>query len=445
MKIVLCLNTFLPKTFGGTEIYVFRLAKFLKNNNYDVIVLKPFLAYYETDFIDKYIYDGLDVYSYYVPDKPTDSIIKGLKRTSGLNNFKKWILNYKPDIIHFHEMSSGLGFTYEHLKIAKALCIATAFTFHRIQYTCFTNELKYLGRDNCDGHMSVHKCRKCSIYNKTKSNFKTNIVNSACIFFDKLGVNFYKYNSRLATALGYTNYIKQGINNFAKLGKYSDVIISLNKWYKNILVLNGISEDKIKIVKQGLMSEYKYERSSNIDADNNKILRLVFIGRDNKEKGLDIIIDAVKSFTNLDYQLDVYGQINLMKFESEFSVKIENLNINFFGTIEPDVVLNTLKNYDFLVIASRVIEMAPLVITEALAAGISIIAPRQESIIELVMDESKLFLFDINKKNGLKEVLSKIIINKYLIRDKKSDKINLRDINDVGNDMIDIYENIMNK
>ena len=163
MKIIHCLNQYMPMAMAGTEIYTHTLAKLQKSSGHQVAVITPHFNYYKPDQIkEHYIYDNLDVYQYMETDDPTDRLIHyGLKKPDGLENFKQLIVKLKPDVIHFHELNRSIGLTTEHVKIAKQFGAKVFLTIHLSFYTCNTNILIKDG-ELCNGKIIESVCSKCS-------------------------------------------------------------------------------------------------------------------------------------------------------------------------------------------------------------------------------------------------------------------------------------------
>lgn len=108
---------------------------------------------------------------------------------------------------------------------------------------------------------------------------------------------------------------------------------------------------------------------------NKKLIKLVSIGRLHPQKGHIYLIKAMKFLetSNYSFELAIYGadfESNQKFLESE--IEKSGLKHIFFKGISKDVV-NILKSAD-IYISSSLFEAAPLVILEAMTAGIPIIA-----------------------------------------------------------------------
>lgn len=115
---------------------------------------------------------------------------------------------------------------------------------------------------------------------------------------------------------------------------------------------------------------------SNVHQFDEGVLKIVFVSRVEKSKGLDTLLEVSKIIRELNLakkiSIDFYGN----KVDSYFD---EHLNkINFFkykGILQPCDVISTLKTYDLLIFPTHYEgEGCPGILIEAMAAGLPIIA-----------------------------------------------------------------------
>lgn len=95
MKIIHCLNHFLPQQVAGTEVYAWALCKQLQQMGCDVSILIP--NYDSTEPAD-YFYDDLKVHKYAEPSIVDRELITGQRQVDGLINFLDYLKSGKPDI-----------------------------------------------------------------------------------------------------------------------------------------------------------------------------------------------------------------------------------------------------------------------------------------------------------------------------------------------------------
>lgn len=116
-------------------------------------------------------------------------------------------------------------------------------------------------------------------------------------------------------------------------------------------------------------------------------LRIVFMSRINKLKGLDIVFLIAEYIKNngLDIIIDFYGPINLND-KSYFDAEIAKYEFtHYFGVLEPDKINSTLCGYDLLILPTRYFtEGFPGAILDAYISGIPVLVSQWKHATEFV-------------------------------------------------------------
>jgi len=184
-------------------------------------------------------------------------------------------------------------------------------------------------------------------------------------------------------------------------------MIVLTDWYYEILSRNKFPLDKVRIIKQGLPVESSAPKRGDHAAQ--KPIKLVFIGRIYPDKGLLILLEALSSFSEKIFALDVYGQVDDRGYEKECrALSSHNKNIRWHGQLFYKEVMDVIGQYDLLVLPSMIAEMAPLVSREAFAAGIPVIGTDVGGIAEEIRNGENGFLFEMGNVDKLRGILKKI-------------------------------------
>lgn len=124
--------------------------------------------------------------------------------------------------------------------------------------------------------------------------------------------------------------------------------------------------------------------------DNKKVFqkKFVFISQLYKSKGVDEILEASNMLSD-EYQVDLYGPLR-DDYTEEYFTKYK---ANYKGALKSNEVLNTLKDYDVLILASYYPgEGYPGVVIEALSIGKAVIVTDLESIKEMVDETCAIFV-----------------------------------------------------
>lgn len=174
----------------------------------------------------------------------------------------------------------------------------------------------------------------------------------------------------------------------------------------------------------GLSNVYQLNNfRENIEIDkshqDNSGLKLVYVSRVMKIKGIFDLLDVVKSLNEDGYNvfLDIYGNKTLSDEESNvFNSLIDGRFINYRGTLPNDNVCKAISNYDLFVFPTRYYgEGTPGVVVESLIAGVPVITSSFPQATYLLKDGFDSIFYKMEDKNKLKETILNVIKNKGML------------------------------
>ncbi len=436
---MLCLHHFLPDFIGGTEIYTFTLAKHLIQSKIEVVVVIP---NFDRDETIEYFYEDVKIIMY-AEDTLTDrNLILGKRKPNGLEAFLKVVHCENPDIVHFHELAPGRGTGRFHVEILKELKIPQVITLHVPYYTCLRGSLLYKNEVACDGEIIIKKCTACIYQQKGIAGLKNSLLNFISTLLFNLNINITVFNSKIATAIGFPYVIQKIKYDLLKLSFLAEKIIVITDWYKHILEINGVDPQKILCIKQGLPNQIVVEP---ISTTVSLPLNVVYIGRIAELKGLHILIEALNQLKSNDINLDIYGPEDDSDYGAVLKERTKNFkNIHWMGRVASIEVIKTLSNYHILCLPSS-FEMSPLVIQEAFAAGIPVLASAVYGNMEQIKDGENGWLFKLNDVLDLSEKLNFLIKNFTLIQETKMKLPKVNAFYNVADEHIAVYKSISKK
>lgn len=439
MKIILCLNHFLPFHVAGTEIYVWALSKQLQSMGCDIVVLIP---NYNSEMSACTEYEGIKVFGYAEPSIIDRELITGQRVADGLTHFITYINAEKPDIVHFHEIAGSNGITVAHLEAAKATRAKVIFTIHLANATCRAGTLMLETKKLCDGLILEGRCSYCTLIHRTKSKFKASVLTRTGLVLSSFGMDSVKWQNPIGTALSYPSQIKRLKRDLGRIVAACDKIIPLTEWYHNILRINGVPLEKMHIISQALPSApkpfTKYYQKKNLP------VKLVFVGRIDPLKGIQLLVDVIKKFTSRQLQVDVYGNVIDNTFYDKCKEATASFpNMQWKGKLKKEKVIETIQEYDALILPSMFSEMSPLVIQEAFAAGIPVIGSNVYGIAEQVKDGVNGLLFQFGNVSSLAQTLQKLISNPELLNELSSNIKPVCFFKEVADATMKVYEGVL--
>lgn len=440
MNIFLCLNHFLPLQVAGTEIYCLQLAKHLQVNGHNITVLIPNYGKVENE---EYVYEGIRVLQFAEPSVVDRALMMRKKIPLGVIAFGKILEQEKPDVLHFHSVGGSNGVGMHHVRKAASLSLKMLFTFHIAGYSCSTGTLRFKNQVACDGYIDPLRCTVCIYASKNISGLKERGLYTFSNIFYYLGYNSRNWRTSLGTALGFPFMIKDLKQDLLEMSCLGEGIIVLTHWYKKVLELNGLPARKLFYIPQGLPiapPPKKENREQGIELP----LRFIYIGRIIPDKGLHLLIEALQKLDPKKFLLTIYGSVaNEGYYEILRGQTKGNGNINWNGILPPAQIMATISQYDCLCVPSIICEMSPLVIQEAFAVKVPVLASDVYGNAEQVSDQRNGWLFRQGDVIDLqKKIESLMLLPEMIVRAKKNIE-SVRTFENVGSDHEKLYQQLM--
>jgi glycosyltransferase involved in cell wall biosynthesis len=431
IKILHLPNSFFPKHTGGKEVYTLRFAQSLKKLGTDNVVF----IHNENDEHDSYEYEGIKVVCAPRINHNFPYSSRYTRTASYIPLFEKFLDEYKPDIVHFHDQNDGASLS--HLEIVKSKNIKAVVTFHTPGQVCPQHALLQNGKAICNGILNEFHCTSCQL--QSFFNMPSWIANLSSL--SKLKVN--EPTNRLSKLLAHRNMTQKFIQSYYRFADLFDKIIVFSNWGKETFLINNISENKIAIIdtggKQSIDFFYKNDKDGPIE--------LCFIGRCEEIKGIHLLIQAVKEIDNKtplkvyfysgNWEKSAYGQhlLEMISDDDRFNKPIQ---------VENHKLHDIIKYHDICVIPSIWPETGPLTVFDAFAAGLPIIGSNSAGIADRVNDGVNGLLFKTNSHEDLKLKIFRIINNRDLINNLKKNILSNRTMDDVAKETLSLYNYILN-
>ena len=207
------------------------------------------------------------------------------------------------------------------------------------------------------------------------------------------------YKDKRIVAICHTTDLRQYIKNSFKKDYIKEQISKLDKiavltdYYKDLVVdIFGIDKDKVLTVGAGYNKEL-FNTDNRIDHDDT--VRLLFVGKVSKEKGVLSLVKAIKIIEDK-YQdkinakrvlLNIIGSNGNQQELNEIITEARNTNIeiNFLGKKNQKEVAEYYKSSDILILVSFN-EGLPLTAIEALASGMRIVISNLPGVKSFISD-----------------------------------------------------------
>ena len=273
--------------------------------------------------------------------------------------FKQLISDFKPDVIHLHNIHSYISPLVA--EIASKKGIRTVWTLHDYKlicpaYSCIRNGVA---------------CEKCF-------RSKADVIKHKCM-----------KNSNIASILA---YMEARYWNRKKLTGMTNMFISPSMFLKTKMTEAGFSPEQIEVLPNFM--------SNQIALETEKDDYYCYTGRLSAEKGIDTLLEAAGK---LPYKLKILGGGPLLE---TYRKKYQTEQIEFLGHVTPETLFPIVQKARFLVIPSVCYDNNPFSVIEALCMGTPVVGSRIGGIPELIEDGKNGFLFTPGDTSGLQDKIN---------------------------------------
>jgi glycosyltransferase involved in cell wall biosynthesis len=383
MKVLHLPFTYRPDPVGGTEIYVEALVRELRRHGVESMIAVP------ADADSTAVVQDVKVHRLRIGPlrRPDESYGEGDPGTA--RRFESLLDEERPDLVHFHARSRGVSLRM--LRSAKRRGIPVVVTCHTPGAVCASGTLMLDGKAPCDGRMDAVRCARCMLTSKGMP--RAMAVALSHLPWVPGAWAFHVTGSRMVTALRTRSFMESLHRHTRDFFSEADRIVAVCEWMRDALVVNGVPKSKIVLSRQGLTQSmdsqdrlipFRYRASSERGP-----LRIAFLGRMDPMKGAHLLIDAVLAESELNLQLDLFciPQYERGGYAARLrSLADADLRIRIHDPVPSADAVDRLRGYDLLAVPSLCMETGPLVVLEAFAAGIPVIATRLGGMREIVTD-----------------------------------------------------------
>lgn len=372
---------FYPYSWGGSEVYVEGLARYLQHQGASIRIISATTeqAFFEHGIhwqgsilrICRYSYQGLivygclhplstqDIYSKYQPSWEADWV--------SFFNFLQHNEKWEPSLLHLHGFTAIIGLALVKAFRHKFLTLPIHASYHT-PISCPKGTLLYFEKSECDIKANVKTCTACTW--QAKTGWPQSFANFMAFILPPKN-NF----EQLPTALKWKGLIQEAIESFQELIGFVDQWWVFSQQIYHGLLAQGVAENKIAIKQHGVSSLF----TSSLKPDRLKRPYLfAFVGRFKKIKGLLTLLQAWEKLPqNSDRILWLIGD------EKEAEPEIKELlfkllktrkDVVLLGKKTPKELVDIYEKIHALVIPSEWVEIGPLVFHESIACGANVIA-----------------------------------------------------------------------
>jgi len=346
MRLLHVTHRFLPRYVAGTEVYAGNLVRGLARRGHTLRLFTGDPAasapYAET-------WEGLPVTA--VPwgfggHGPVATFLAGLLNPAVERSFGLLLRDYQPEVVHFQHL---LGLSPRLPALARQAGARVVITLHDYWFVCANTWLMRWTRERCPGPGAGFYCGGCALHRLGRNPQSLLMALAAPVFAAR--------TARLRGAL-----------------QAADVLIAPSRALAAAYQRQGVQPQSLRIVAHGAPPPDASAALAPAPWPAGP-LRLVMVGSLIPAKGAHLAIEAFNSLPAGTAELTLYGDTTTdPAYVAELRQRLQRPGARLAGPLPHEQVMEVLRSADLLLLPSLWEEPYSLIVDEALAAGLPVLA-----------------------------------------------------------------------
>lgn len=409
-RVLLCVHQFFPEFGAGTEVLVLSTAKAMRNLGYEVRVVTGTYSSQTPGCGHTYLVQGITIHSIhtpYIPGEFTENSVSDEYDNPRVEHAFAAVLDeFRPDLVHFFHFKN---LTLASLRQCIQRSIATVFTPTDFWLACRTCQLiKPWGESECEGPNNLaSNCLRHTLANVRKPLIAQFAKFTPTVVFSMIAMGLKLLPSRKLIRLKRLAVdLARRRGHIADQLSQVDAFLAPTRSLEKLLLDGGLASSRIKLLRYAIEAPVPPAKSS--PRLPGMPLRVGYIGTLVEHKGCHVLLQAVRKLTASDMKLSIYGDPRHYPAYSEQLAELAGADhrIEFLGTFAAESIGHVMAELDVLVIPSTWRENAPLVLLNALACGLPVIASDVTGITEYLDEGDDVSLFPAGNIGALAELLN---------------------------------------
>jgi glycosyltransferase involved in cell wall biosynthesis len=432
MKILVMSHHLPPNYRSGAELYAWRQSGWLQNQGHNVRVvtvedieaavprLESRAEEYQGVRVDRLYFNRLNY------PNPLEASYNNPEVAAWL---KAYLADFEPDLLLVNACYLlGMGI----LEAARQAGIPVVLTLHDFWFLCQRLILMQPDGTICDGRVTPSDCALCLAKDQRRYRWADKLTGGlagqALVAGSNKGWQPFQWllggSAKIETLEGRRRILMEALLQVER-------IIAPSRFLKQVFVQNGFPAEKIDYYRYGLDTErltrLGQARAALAAQDSRRpaagrSLRIGYLGQILPHKGVDVLVEA---FRRVDQKVSGAAEASLVIYgalgrDPTYDARLKRLagtdpRITFAGGYAADQLLAILLGLDVVVVPSIWLENSPLVIMEAQAAGLPVIATNLGGMAEMVRHEQNGLLFKRKDAPDLAQQLERLLTEPGLL------------------------------
>lgn len=183
----------------------------------------------------------------------------------------------------------------------------------------------------------------------------------------------------------------------------ADMVIAASRFTRKTLLEAGLSDDKIYVLPLGFDASRISFNPNLFEKYEQRPLKLLYAGRITQRKGIKYLLEAVTRFSRSEVELHIIGYLH----GKGKGLKPYRGRYQLHAALSQYELFQSYRQYDALVIPS-VFEGFGLVIVEAMAAGLPVIATPHTMGPDVIIEDKNGYIVPIRDVSALEKAIGKL-------------------------------------
>ena len=461
MKILMPVHFFLPDHSAGTEVYTYNLARELQSRGHTVEVFctEKILSRRSYSIIKRDV-DGLKCHVM-VNNLDHETFSETFANPRAEGAFQRVLDVFKPDIVHVqHLMLLSLGIP----RISRSAGARVVMTLNDFWLFCVRFGQLLLPDGSLCGGPTLTDCENClqdfrfsqgapekAMIRMMQVTRELSGVDLAPLVYwaqdrSKMLRNRKTHSSskvaQAGSAVDLQEDLRHRMRKVALLIEQVDLFLSPSATVADRVAQWGIARNKLRVSRYGIDIS-PFENLEREERDGGKVT-FGYVGTLAPHKGVHILLQAMQRIPPETCRLHIFGSdSHYGDYGKMLKELATGLDITFHGSLDRASIGSAFAKLDCLVMPSLWLENSPVVIQEAFAAGVPVIASGQGGMAELVQDGRSGRLFPAGDVSALTTHMASVIHSPTTLRTWSVSMDKPRTIADDAEAMEEIYTELL--
>jgi len=434
VKILMPVHFFLPDHSAGTEVYTYNLARALTERGHQVEIFcsEKILSRRSYSMLKRDV-DGLTCHVM-VNNLEHEEFSETFANPRAEGAFERVLQSFDPDIVHVqHLMLLSLGLP----RLARTHGARVVMTLNDFWLFCVRFGQLLLPNGQLCGGPELKDCANClqdfrfsqgapekAVIKLLQVTRELSGVDLAPLVYwaqdrSKLLKRRKTENPSKAAKAGFDenliDELKHRIRKVKLLIEQIDLFLSPSATVADRVAQWGIPRSKLRVSRYGI-DVTPFENIERRDPEGDKI-NFGYVGTLAPHKGVHILLQALRKLPPELCRVHVFGSdSHFGEYGRTLRELAEGYDVTFHGALDRARIGSAFEQIDCLIMPSLWLENSPVVIQEAFAAGVPVIASGQGGMAELIHDGRSGRLFPAGDVHQLAKHMASIIANPTTLR-----------------------------